>query len=46
MRYKYTAKDTTGKIVYGEIDAATQEKVANVLKEQSLFWLKQLQGSI
>ena len=37
MRYKYTAKDTTGKIVYGEIDAATQEKVANVLKEQSLY---------
>lgn len=37
MKYIYTAKDNFGKITNGEIDAVSQEKAANVLREQNLY---------
>lgn len=37
MKYKYTAKDASSKLVYGEIDASSVEKVGEILKDRGLF---------
>ena len=40
MRYKFTAKDASSKLVYGEVEAPSVEKVGDVLKERNLFVLE------
>lgn len=39
MRYKFTAKDANSKLVYGEVDAQSSDKVVDVLKSRGLFAL-------
>jgi type IV pilus assembly protein PilC len=40
MKYKFTAKDAAGKLVFGEVDAPSVEKVGDVLKGRDLFVLE------
>jgi type IV pilus assembly protein PilC len=37
MRYKFTAKDASSKLVYGDIVAPSVEKVGDMLKDRGLF---------
>ena len=39
MRFKFSAKDASSKLVYGEIDAPSLEKAADALREKGLFVL-------
>jgi len=39
MKYKFTAKDASSKLVYGEIEAASVEKAGDSLKDRGLFAL-------
>ena len=39
MKYKFTAKDTNSKLVYGDIEASSVEKVGDALRGRGLFAL-------
>jgi len=39
MKYKFTAKDASSKLIYGEVEAPSVEKVGDVLKDRGLFAL-------
>lgn len=39
MRYRFTAKDSTGKLVYGDVDATSADRVVDILKDRGLFAL-------
>ena len=39
MRYRFTAKDSTSKLIYGDIEASSTDKVVDILKGRGLFAL-------
>ncbi len=39
MRYKFTAKDSAGKLVYGDVEASSTGKAVGILKDRGLFVL-------
>lgn len=39
MRYRFTAKDQNAKLIYGDIEAGSTDKVVDILKDRGLFAL-------
>ncbi len=39
MRYRFTAKDSANKLVYGDVDSLSSDKVVDILKGRGLFAL-------